>query len=1069
MARSTPTVQGDCLSWSDEYGRHDVLVGSPEWFAWLEQGKTFSFFGLLGSFTARRDRVQRGGWYWKAYRNRGGKLQRAYLGKGESLTLERLNRASAELMGASPNHSSGLGVTERADWKPGAAPPSGLTTLGAEESGVPPIRALSVNRKPRQRPAIESTRWDPLIKTKLILRASRRDLVERPRLYEQLAKAARHKLTLISAPAGSGKTTVLTQWIGRHEFQTVSVALDPRDNDPVRYWAYFVAAIQKAYPRFGEEVLLQLRSSPTPRAEAIARSLVNALADLPDELVVVLDEYEVIEDQAVQEGMRILLEYLPPHVHLVISSRADPPLPLARLRARGELSELRAPDLCFTVEETNALLNGMVHLSLTPEEVDALVKRTEGWAAGLQLAAISLRRSDDPQGFIRSFSGDHHHILDYLLDEVFRRLPEDLQTFLLDTSILERLCAPLCEAVTGWSNGQATLEMLDRTNLFTVPLDNEHCWYRYHKLFADFLRSLLRQRRPEHVPELHRLACDWYERQGLNHEAIGHALAAGEFGTAARLVEQTAGSKETRSEVATLLGWIRALPEEIIIGMPRLCLLHAWALSNVEQFEAADARLRQVEQQLEKQASEISADLPIGSAEEMSGLQILLEEIIAIRTNIALYRGEDALGIALSGRPLQPSVKFDRFMSGAMTQILGSAYWLNGDFARASHLLTQCIALNRASGDVPNTSIALAQLARLQVFQGRLREAAENYRQALQLARSQGGEGNGLMRMPLIGLGWIYYEWNDLDTAIEYVTRAIALAQEIGSTSITILGLVVLARIRQATGDIAGAFDVLRQAEDLPQAAGLPQNLAQVAAYRARLCLAQGNLQPAVLWAQTSGLGVDDALSYRQEAKHMTLARVSIAQGRVAEAVGLLERLLAAAESAGRTGSVIKILVLLALARRAQGETAQALAAVTRALTLAEPEGYVRTFIDAGPSLARLLSEVLKMRPGESRSTAGAPPAYVHNLLKAFDPGSEATDTADAHVRHVQAINSILSKREREILAYVAAGRTNAQIADELVVALTTVKTHLDNIYRKLGVRNRVQAVAQGRELRLIP
>ena len=898
----------------------------------------------------------------------------------------------------------------------------------------------------------------PLLVTKLYIPPLRSELVPRPRLVARLNQAIEppgpgggrfaRRLTLVSAPAGFGKTTLLSEWLhSRREatppLQAAWLSLDAGDNDPARLLAYVVAALQGLKPGLGGAALSAYRSPQPPPTEAVLAALINELAELAAPAVLVLDDYHLIEAQAIHDLLAFLMEHLPPQAHLVIATRADPPLPLARLRARGQLAEVRAADLRFAPDEAAALFNQAMGLPLTAKEVAALEARTEGWIAGLQMAALSLERrrqeqgAPDLSGFVQAFAGDDRYVVDYLVEEVLEGQPEAVQTFLLKTSILARLSGPLCDAVTGQADGWARLQALERANLFVAALDQKQVWYRYHQLFADLLRQRLERTRPEEIPALHRRASEWYEQNGWEAEAIDHALAAEDFERAAQLIAGSLWEVMARGERATVLGWLDALPGEMVRARPRLCLTAAWASLAAMELDAVEPRLQEAEQALR-------ASPPAGEG------PALLGEIATIRTTLAGLRGDVPRSIELAHQALAHLPEEELFLRGAVTNTLGAGHEANGETEAAGRAFAQAAELCRRAGNPVVALIALCNLGRTQQLQGRLHQAQETYRQAIRFAAEQGEPSPPVTGLAHVGLGTLELEWNDLAAAARYLQQGLELGRRLGIAEIQVVGHAFLAQVYQAQGETAAALEANGEAEALARRYQVSAGtLAQIAARRARLWIVRGDLAAAARWAQQSGLGVDVEPAYPHEFEQITLAWLLLAQGEAGKAAGLLTRLLAAAEAQSRAGSAIEILVLLALARQGQREGDQAIAAMTRALALAEPEGYVRTFVDKGRAVADLLRRV-------AGPTAG--PSYVRKLLAALDaPVPVAQPPVDA-----------LSEREMDVLRQVAAGLSNREIAARLFITEGTAKWHVNKILSKLQVRRRTEAVARARELGLL-
>jgi LuxR family maltose regulon positive regulatory protein len=891
----------------------------------------------------------------------------------------------------------------------------------------------------------------PLLKTKLYIPPVRPDLVPRPRLVERLNAGLQRKLALISAPAGFGKTTLLSEWVANCGRPLAWVSLDEGDNDPARFWAYFIAALETLQADVGQSTLALLRSSPSPPLEAILTTLINAAATIPGDFVLVLDDYHVIESQPIHEAIAFLLDHLPSQMHLVIASRSAPPLQLARLRARGQLVELHAADLRFTPDEAATFLNRVMGLNLAVEHIATLEARTEGWIAGLQLAALSMRGREDIPGFIAAFSGSQRYILDYLVEEVLQRQAESVQTFLLQTSLLERMTGPLCDALTDTGSGQAMLDRLERANLFVVPLDDGRHWYRYHRLFADFLRARLRQMWPDQVPDLHRRASEWYEQSGQIAEAIDHALSAGDFERTARLVEQAAEATLMRSEFATLLRWFEALPEEAMRARPILRVYRVGLqMVNGQPQEVIEAQLQEA----------VQADTD-GS---------ILAGATAIRAFIAAHQGDARQSVELARQALELLPEESLFLRSSVAGFLGLGYLYTGDIVAADRVLDEAIRIGRKVGNLLTVVVSLCHLAELSVLQGQLRRARAFYDQALEVGADGQGRARPIACLALMGLGQLLREWNDLGAATRHFEEGIELSRKWGEVG-AVQGYVGLALVSQARGDAEGARRAIQKARQLAaEFDATEKDILLVTMCQVRLWVAQGDVGAVLRWAEERGVSRGElekeaasaSLPLYRALEYVALARLLVAQGRFEEVPELLESLLQVAEAAGWMGLVIEALALRALALRGRGKTPQALTALQRALSLAEPEGYVRIFVDEGQPMAELLSALSRQR-----SPADSLQIYVSKLLSAFELESSKLQLGGSPVRP-SALIEPLSERELEVLRLVAAGLSNREVAERLVVAVSTVKTHVNNIYRKLDVSTRTQAVARARELNLL-
>jgi LuxR family transcriptional regulator, maltose regulon positive regulatory protein len=900
----------------------------------------------------------------------------------------------------------------------------------------------------------------PILATKLYIPRPRPNVVSRPRLLERLNEGLHRNLTLISAPAGFGKTTLLSEWFAGGARPAAWLSLDKEENDPTRFLTYLVAALQTIAATLGEGVLGLLQSSQPPPPEAILVALLNEITTLPDKFVLVLDDYHVIDAKLVDQALTYLVEHLPPQMHLVIATREDPQLPLARLRARGHLTELRAADLRFTASEAAAFLTQVMGLSLSAADIARLSDRTEGWIAGLQLAALSMQGHQDVPGFIRAFAGDHRYIVDYLVEEVLQRQPAPVRSFLLQTSILDRLSGPLCDAVTGQEEGNARLEALERGNFFVVPLDDKRHWYRYHHLFADVLSAHLRAEQPDQASTLHRRASAWYEQHGSAADAIHHALEAVDFERAADLIELAVPAMRQSRQEATLLGWLKVLPDELIHCRPVLSVGYAWALLASGELEAAHARLRDAERWLDTTADR--SELASAPSAEMVVMDE--EEFRRLPASIAVYRAAhaQALGdvpntVKYARRVLDLLPEDDHLGRGAAAGLLGLASWASGDLEVAHRTFADGMASVQRAGNISDAISGTIALADIRMAQGRLHEAMRTYEHALQLATELGEPVLRGTADLYVGMSELYREYNDLNAATQLLLRSKELGERTGLPQNRSRWCVALARIREVQGDLDGALDLLHEAERLYMRDFFP-NVRPVAALVARVWVAQGRLGEALGWASEQGLSTEDDLSYLREFEHITLARVLLARSKsdragrsIPEAMRLLERLLKAAEEGERTGSVIEILVLQALAHQTQGDMPAALVPLQQALSLAEPEGYVRMFVDEGPPMAVLLEEAAKK---------GIASTYVRQLLTALG-------SAKARTPVTQGLIEPLSERELEVLRLLGTDLNGPEIARELIVSLNTMRTHTKNIYSKLGVNTRRAAVRRAEELDL--
>ena len=906
----------------------------------------------------------------------------------------------------------------------------------------------------------------PLVETKLFTAQVRPGSVARPRLRDLVGRGSASRMTLIAAPAGFGKTTLLAEWLHAEaaDRRVAWVSLDERDSEPASFWTYVVTALQRAVPGFGVTALPLLQSGQEP-IETVLVTVLNELSVLPGRVVLVLDDYHLADGKGVAAGMTFLLEHLPPRVHLVISTRADPALPLARFRARGELVEVRAADLRFTPDEAASYLNEAIGLALTAADIAALEERTEGWIAALQLAALSLQGREDVAGFIAGFAGDDRYVVDYLVEEVLGRQPDNVRDFLLQTSVLDRLSGPLCDAVTGRRGGKSMLETLDRANLFVVRLDDSRRWYRYHHLFADVLHTHLVDERSDETPGLHLRASQWYADAGEPAAAVRHALAAGDVARAADLVELAIPRMQRDRQEATIRGWIDDLPDEIVRTRPVLAVGLIGGLMSRGEFDGVEERLADVERVLSASENDGSATGMV--VVDPGQLDRLPGAIEMFRAALALVRGDPPATISHAERAIDRAATADHLTRAGAAALSGLARWGDGDLAAAHAAYSVAVDGLRRAGHVADVLGCSITLADIRITQGRLTDAQHTYERALQLASRESGTLRGTADM-YVGLSRIAWERGDPPTATEHLRRTQELGEPAGLPQNPYRWRVAMADILQAQGDHAGALDLLDEAEDVFTSDFSP-NVRPVPATRARLLITQGKLTEAAAWSRRVGISAYDDLSYMREYEHVTLARLLLArhvtdrsEAVLRDAAALLERLLAAADGRGRTGSAIEILVLLARAHHAGGDLPAALTALERGLTLAEPEGYVRVFASEGQPMTALLAELTRRRPDW---------AYARRLLDAAThPGEPAPDVRPARrpTATRQALVEPLSDRELEVLRLLATDLDGPGIARQLSVSLNTLRTHTKHIYTKLGVTSRRAAVSRAGQHNLL-
>ena len=921
--------------------------------------------------------------------------------------------------------------------------------------------------RPRQETAVTA----PLLETKLYVPRSTRALVPRPRLRDSLVRGTTSKLMLVSAPAGFGKSTLLAQWLTEWlagepapagtTRSAAWLSLDRDDDAPQTFWTYLVAALRRAVPGSAPNALELLQASPPSPVHTVVTTLLNDLGTLDSDVVLVLDDYHVIDSREVHEEMAFLLDHLPPRLHLVFVSRADPALPLARMRARGELVEIRAAELRFTADEALTYLNGVMGLQLTDGDVATLEGRTEGWIAALQLAALSMQGRDDLAAFIVGFAGDDRYIVDYLVEEVLGRQPAKVRDFLLQTSVLRRLSGPLCDAVTGRSGGKAALEALERGNLFLVPLDDRRQWYRYHHLFADVLRAHLLADHGDEVLELHRRASAWFERNAELSEAIRHAVAGDDHERAADLMELAFRHMLRDRREAEVRSWVEMLPAEVVRHRPVLGMGFVAALASGSEFDTVEERLRDIERfTLTSAAAGADPVQPDMVVVDEAGYQRLPGNIALYRAALDLARGDVDGTVSHARQAILLSAPDDDLTRASAAGLSGLASWSTGDLESAYRGYAECVeGLQRVGwlSDVLGCCVALADLRRAQ---GRLGDAMRTCEWALELARPEPGSPplRGTSDMH-VAISEVLRERDDLAAAMEHLTRSQQFGEHNGLPQNAYRWRVATARLREADGDLDGALELLDEADRVYVGDYFP-NVRPVPAVRARLHIVRGELNAAVAWARERQLSPDDDLTYLREYEHVSLARLLLARhaadraGSSLDAAGhLLDRLLAAADEGDRVHSVIEILVLQARAHQARGDVAAALASLQRAVTLAEPEGFVRLFADEGPPMASLLRQLTKH---------GTAAGYVRRLSAASLRGTAPRPPVG------QDLVEPLSDRELDVLRLLASDLDGPDIARELVVSLNTVRTHTKNIYAKLGVNSRRAAVRRAEELDLL-
>ncbi len=907
-----------------------------------------------------------------------------------------------------------------------------------------------------------------MLDTKVHVPRRRPNVVARPRLTARLDEGCRGGLVVVSAPAGFGKTTVICDWVaagprGDRDVGVAWLSLDEGDSDLARFLTDLVLALRTTSSQVGEQMLVRLRSAQPVPTDEVLTTVLNETAELPHEVILVLDDFHVIDSEEVDQAVVFLVEHLPPQLHMVIATREDPRMPLARWRARGVLSELRAADLRFTLAETTEFLRAVMGLDLRPEEVASLEARTEGWIAGLQLAGLHLQGRPDPAEAVRSFAGSHRFVFDYLMEEVLAHLSEPERAFLVQTSILDRMRADLCEVVTGQQDSGLMLERLERANLFLVALDDRRHWYRYHHLFSEVLRVRLHAEHPDQVGVLHRRASDWFAANGMNSEAVGHALAADEYERAADLLERAGEAVEDGSHVGAWFTYAQALPDGLVRARPALAVWFAYALLGRGDLDTAGTYVADAERLLATESPR-AGQAPSGSGPVKSeDRRSLLARIAVARGYMAQARGDTAATVSHARRALELVPDAEPARRDQATALLGMASLARGDLEEVDRVFSAVTTRLLAAGDIANAIDTVGLLADVRTTLGHLRRAVDTVEQLRALVTEREVP-------PPPEMAELYRAWAELDlargdlaAAAEHLTQSGQFGQLREMPVWRYRWQVAQAQLRWAQGDPRGALGFLAEAERLYIRTPMP-DLRPVAAMRARIWAGQGRVGDALSWARERGLSIDDDLDFLHEYEHLTWARILIADARrgdgpaaTDDALALLDRLLPAALDGARVGSAIEILVVQAVAHDARGCGPQALAALERALALGEAEGYVQVFVDQGQPLAGLLREVV---------ARGATPESATRVLAAFPESGDGAGPS-----HAGAVGASppLSAREVEVLRYIAAGLSNQEIATRLYLSKYTVKAHARTIYDKLEVHSRTGAVARAQQLGILP
>ena len=918
----------------------------------------------------------------------------------------------------------------------------------------------------------------PLLNTKLFIPPARPNLVQRTRLVQRVETGitSSHKLTLVSAPAGFGKTTLISDWGNETKIPVAWVSLDGGDNDLTRFLRYCIAALQMIKPNIGDAALELQQSPHPPPVETVLTALINELDEIHERFALVLDDYHVIESHPIHNALNFLINHLPRKMHLIIATRADLPLPLARLRTRIRLTEISEFDMRFTLDEATTYLNDVMQLDLAMEDIAALENRTEGWIAGLQMTALSIQGRGDVSGFIRALSGKHRFIFDYLMEEVLGQQSADVQDFMVKTSILNQLSAPICDTVMGWSDAtgdtprkrkatrrlgaalhsQEILEHMDRANLFLIALDDERRWYRYHRLFADLLEERLNQVYGDNIQDLHRRAVDWYEQNGLIGEAINHLLEAGEFERAADFISKNALTFVYHGNLGTLTRWLDVLPKDAKESQPWLSIAHAWALSFAGQLEPVASILQDAEGTLTSITDEIEV-------QRLSGI------LDALRAYLIAIRGSMPLAAEFAREALKVLADEDLVLRGFSSTLLATLLRSTGELSEAKGAYQEAIAINRTAGSTNGLVESLCDLATLQSIQGDLQRSISTCREALSVAEEyyeRSGSRLSAHGHVSIQLSNILRARNELDMSRQYAEEGLTLCEEWGQAESLMRAYIEHAHVLQACGDSDGSIRSIQKARQL--APGLsPWYVARSAAWEAHLRLAQGDLAYALQWIDDQDLIFDDEVEFQDFEIHLTIVRTLIANGRqlpkseslpaLNQAIEILDRMHLIAESSGAGRYLIEIMILASLAQDGLGETDRALSTLEKALALAEPEAFIRVFVDEGEPVRMLLCALDKHETTVS---------YVRKVLQSVDAQVEVGTTVG--VGSTERLTEPLSERELEVLHLLETHLTGTEIADQLFIAASTVRSHIKNIYSKLRVHSRAEAVEKAREVGLL-
>lgn len=1036
-----PRRANNLLRWSPEHGSYElwqrnaplrppIAPDTPGWFAWLADVSSFSFQRASGDiYTLRKEKVQRGGAYWYAYHRRDGRMTKRYLGRDGDLTLARLEAAP----------STTRYVTNENDTR--------SRRRGPRASGA-------------QRP---TTSEAPLLATRMLMPRTPARIVSRTHVDARLQRGLERPLTLLTAPPGFGKTTSLAAWVRQVETPVAWVSLDESDNEPGQFWAYVLSALEQAALGVTGDALAMLRSMQAPPLPIVLRALANALVASPRDIVLVLDDYHRITAPIIHETLASLLEHPAERFHLYLASRREPPLPLARLRARDQVNEITADDLRFRLDETAEFLAEVMEAPLPFEDVLALAERTDGWIAGLQLAGLSLQQHPDPTAFVASFSGSHRHVMQYLGDEALAAQPADVRAFLLQTSLLDRMCAPLCDALTGRAGGRAMLERLARANLFVVALDDEGRWYRYYHLFADLLRHHLGEESPDRVPELHRRAARWLEADGQVTEAAHHLFAIPDYAAAADLLERISNELIRRGDVDALVGLFQQMPDTMLAERPALCLALAEASFAHGELAASDRHITTAEQAV--------ARMPTATDDEQRRHRLLIGRIAADRAVLASMHGDADATFVYAQTAHECLTDDDILRRCGVAVTLGHAWRHKGDLAAADDAYSEAARLSTAAGSPFMAALATDMRTLLANARGQLHLSADLSRQIIALAESRGEAARAMAGSAWNNLGWQLYEWNNLAGAEDAFLKALALGEQWNDTDDQVNAHLWLTFVYQTQGKPEEARASLQRADEQLRVAeregqSFPWLPPLIAATAARLALMHGDLAGAERWMTTIRGKYNQNVVVRP-LEEITRARVLLATGEIAEAQSLLDGLLLHATASGEMAYEIEAHMLQALAWQTLGEVANALGSLEQAILRGMPEGYLRLFLNECAPMSALLRQLR-----DQRLTRTDVAGYCTKLLVLAGAETyETYPTSPSSPRQAATHPDLpepLSAREMEVLGLLAEGYSNQDIADHLVVALSTVKTHVHHLYAKLQTPDRLRAVTRARTLGLL-